>query len=171
MTYSCLITVYICPCIFSSWKNPEEETLYKTCRNSHQINTLSPLKVSAFVFHILQVDTLYETCQKSLQQNNDNKSPALKVHVHLDCTRGSRGEHNSRTMLLPLLKDFPGATSVSLYHTPDLRGMLKRYIPERFNEIIGLSHIKAYVFDDTVIMSGWVKYYVTEFQGPRIFFF
>ncbi|XP_072044367.1 CDP-diacylglycerol--glycerol-3-phosphate 3-phosphatidyltransferase, mitochondrial-like [Amphiura filiformis] len=98
------------------------------------------------------VDTIYQTCQTSSQGTQDK--PPLKVHILLDCTRGSRGKHNSRTMLLPLIKDFPDRASVSLYHTPDLRGRLKELIPERYNEIIGLSHIKAYIFDDTVIMSG-----------------
>lgn len=81
-------------------------------------------------------------------------SPSLEVTVLLDCTRGSRGEHNSRTILLPLLKQFPGRVKVFLYHTPDLRGVLKRLIPERYNEVVGLSHLKVYIFDDTFVTSG-----------------
>lgn len=33
-----------------------------------------------------------------------SRNPNLKVNVLLDYTRGSRGEQNSRTMLLPLLQ-------------------------------------------------------------------
>lgn len=43
---------------------------------------------------------------------------------------------------------------VSLFHTPNLRGLLRLLIPERFNETIGLQHIKVYLFDNNVILSG-----------------
>lgn len=64
------------------------------------------------------------------------------------------GRKNSRTMLLPLLQRFPEQVRVSLFHTPNLRGLLRLLIPERFNETIGLQHIKVYLFDNNVILSG-----------------
>lgn len=64
------------------------------------------------------------------------------------------GRKNSRTMLLPLLQKFPEQVRVSLFHTPNLRGLLRLLIPERFNETIGLQHIKVYLFDNNVILSG-----------------
>lgn len=66
------------------------------------------------------------------------------------------GQINSRTMLLPLLRRFTSQMRVSLYHTPDLRGLLRLLVPQRFNETIGLQHIKVYLFDDSVIISGCV---------------
>ncbi|XP_010617034.1 CDP-diacylglycerol--glycerol-3-phosphate 3-phosphatidyltransferase, mitochondrial [Fukomys damarensis] len=97
------------------------------------------------------VDCLESTLEKSLQA----KFPSdLKVSILLDFTRGSRGRKNSRTMLLPLLQRFPEQVRVSLFHTPNLRGLLRLLIPERFNETIGLQHIKVYLFDDNVILSG-----------------
>uniref|UniRef100_A0A8C5REK5 CDP-diacylglycerol--glycerol-3-phosphate 3-phosphatidyltransferase n=1 Tax=Laticauda laticaudata TaxID=8630 RepID=A0A8C5REK5_LATLA len=81
-------------------------------------------------------------------------SPNFRVSILLDFTRGSRGQKNSRTMLLPLLQRFPDKVRVSLFHTPNLRGLLRHLIPERFNETIGLQHIKVYLFDDNVILSG-----------------
>lgn len=36
-------------------------------------------------------------------KNAVTQNPDLKIKVLLDFTRGSRGEDNSRTMLLPLL--------------------------------------------------------------------
>ncbi|KAM4664675.1 CDP-diacylglycerol--glycerol-3-phosphate 3-phosphatidyltransferase, mitochondrial [Discoglossus pictus] len=81
-------------------------------------------------------------------------SPDLQVSILLDYTRGSRGRKNSRTMLLPLLCRFPDNVRVSLFHTPNLRGLLRLIAPERFNETIGLQHMKVYLFDDNVIMSG-----------------
>uniref|UniRef100_A0A3B4F480 CDP-diacylglycerol--glycerol-3-phosphate 3-phosphatidyltransferase n=1 Tax=Pundamilia nyererei TaxID=303518 RepID=A0A3B4F480_9CICH len=82
------------------------------------------------------------------------RSPDLKVSVLLDYTRGSRGKINSRTMLLPLLQRFTSQMRVSLYHTPDLRGLLRLLVPQRFNETIGVQHIKVYLFDDSIIISG-----------------
>ncbi|KAJ8318716.1 hypothetical protein KUTeg_003807, partial [Tegillarca granosa] len=73
----------------------------------------------------------------------------------LDFTRGSRGkDKSSRTLLLPLLKEFSGIVKVHLYHTPDLRGFLQKILPEKYNETIGLNHIKMYLFDDSFIISG-----------------
>ncbi|XP_005989149.1 CDP-diacylglycerol--glycerol-3-phosphate 3-phosphatidyltransferase, mitochondrial isoform X2 [Latimeria chalumnae] len=97
------------------------------------------------------VECLQNTLETSLQ---DSMTSDLRISILLDFTRGSRGLKNSRTMLLPLLSKFPDQVRVSLYHTPDLRGLLKLLIPERFNETIGLQHIKVYLFDDNVIISG-----------------
>ncbi|RXN02186.1 CDP-diacylglycerol--glycerol-3-phosphate 3-phosphatidyltransferase, mitochondrial [Acipenser ruthenus] len=97
------------------------------------------------------VDCLQEALKRSREER---MAPDLKVSILLDYSRGSRGKKNSRSMLLPLLQRFPGQMRVSLYHTPDLRGVLKTLVPERFNETIGLQHIKVYVFDDNLIISG-----------------
>ena len=59
-------------------------------------------------------------------------------------------------MLLPLLQRFTSQMRVSLYHTPDLRGLLRLLVPQRFNETIGVQHIKVYLFDDSIIISGCV---------------
>lgn len=59
-------------------------------------------------------------------------------------------------MLLPLLQRFSSQMRVSLYHTPDLRGLLRLLVPQRFNETIGVQHIKVYLFDDSLIVSGYV---------------
>uniref|UniRef100_A0A0B7A5S7 CDP-diacylglycerol--glycerol-3-phosphate 3-phosphatidyltransferase n=1 Tax=Arion vulgaris TaxID=1028688 RepID=A0A0B7A5S7_9EUPU len=82
-----------------------------------------------------------------------NGNSDFEVNVLLDCTRGSRGTYNSRSMLRPLLAEFT-SVRVSLFHTPDLRGFLKKIIPDRFNETIGLTHVKVYLFDDSFIISG-----------------
>lgn len=59
-------------------------------------------------------------------------------------------------MLLPLLQRFTSQIRVSMYHTPDLRGLLRLLVPQRFNETIGVQHIKVYLFDDSIIISGYV---------------
>lgn len=90
----------------------------------------------------------------------------LRVEVLLEHTRGSRGEHNSRTMLLPLVQNFSDVVKVSLYHSPSLRGLLKLLLPERFNETVALTHLKVYLTDDTIIMSGSVISFVSFLSLP-----
>lgn len=91
----------------------------------------------------LQVDCL----QKSVKEGKE-------VTVLLDHLRGSRGLPNSRTMLSKLVSDSGGNFKLFLYHTPNLRGLVKRYFPKRFNEGFGLQHMKLFVFDNDVILTG-----------------
>ena len=78
----------------------------------------------------------------------------LQVHVLLDCIRGSRGKVNSRSMLVPLLQSHQERMRVSLYHTPIFNRLFKYVIPEKFNETVGLQHIKIFLFDDDLVVSG-----------------
>jgi CDP-diacylglycerol---glycerol-3-phosphate 3-phosphatidyltransferase len=41
-----------------------------------------------------------------------------------------------------------------MYHTPNLTGLRKKYIPKRINEGWGLQHMKLYGMDDEIILSG-----------------
>ncbi|KAI8044136.1 CDP-diacylglycerol--glycerol-3-phosphate 3-phosphatidyltransferase, mitochondrial [Drosophila gunungcola] len=94
-------------------------------------------------------NAVVQTLRHSLE-----KQTALRLNVLLDFNRGTRGALNSKTMLLPLVHDFASQVQLSLYHTPDLRGMTKRLAPPRWNELLGLQHMKVYLFDDAVIISG-----------------
>ncbi|CAG8534918.1 9627_t:CDS:2 [Funneliformis mosseae] len=87
------------------------------------------------------------------------QSKQLKVHILLDCMRATRIGQTSldkspACLLLPLVKEFPDQVTVSLYHTPDLTGILKQFLPPRFNEGIGLMHIKSFIFDHNLMLSG-----------------
>ena len=93
--------------------------------------------------HFLQVDTL----QNSLQEGK-------KVTLLLDHLRGSRGLPNSKTMLSKLITQSGENFQLYLYHTPNLRGLVKRFFPERFNEGFGLQHTKLFIFDDNVMLTG-----------------
>ncbi|RZC37941.1 CDP-diacylglycerol--glycerol-3-phosphate 3-phosphatidyltransferase, mitochondrial [Asbolus verrucosus] len=91
---------------------------------------------------------------ETVLNNEEFKSGNLKVNVLLDYMRGSRFENNSRTMLQPLLQTNNQNCRVSLYHTPVFRGVLRRITPNRWNELCGLQHMKLYIFDDTLVISG-----------------
>ena len=91
--------------------------------------------------------TIYEAVKSS---NN-----VVEVNILLDYMRGFRGKINSVDMLLPLLQsDVRHRCRVYLYHTPALRDYSKDLIPNRFNELIGLQHMKIYIVDNTLIISG-----------------
>ena len=85
---------------------------------------------------------------------SDQSRPNLHCSVLLDYLRGSRGFPNSRTMVQPLVNDYGDRFKLHLYHTPNLRGLLKWVGPERFNEVMGLQHMKIYIFDNDLILSG-----------------
>lgn len=92
--------------------------------------------------------------QKLLEYGKRNimKNKLLKFHVLLDYQRGTRGEINSVT----LLRDFVSNNQcrVCLYQTPRLFGSWSKALPSRYNEIVGLQHMKLYIADDSVLLSG-----------------
>ncbi|KAJ3290098.1 CDP-diacylglycerol--glycerol-3-phosphate 3-phosphatidyltransferase [Rhizoclosmatium sp. JEL0117] len=96
---------------------------------------------------------LRESLDSALASN-----PSLNVHVLVDQMRGTRPDKNARssstaTLLLPLVKKYPTQTTVSLFEFPS-KNPLTKLVPARFNEAFGLQHIKAYVFDNDVVISG-----------------
>lgn len=85
---------------------------------------------------------------QNVKQNSD-----LKVNILIDYARGTRGEINSKKMLQHLVNQSENVL-LSLYHTPNLRGLTKKVVPARWNELVGLQHMKVYIADNTVIISG-----------------
>ncbi|KAJ2206101.1 CDP-diacylglycerol--glycerol-3-phosphate 3-phosphatidyltransferase [Coemansia sp. RSA 521] len=86
------------------------------------------------------------------------RNTKLQVRVLLDCLRGTRTDSagmSSAALLAPLVQQFgEERVQVFMYHTPALSGLSKQAWPQRYNETFGLQHIKAYIFDDDVIISG-----------------
>ncbi|KAI8825642.1 uncharacterized protein EV422DRAFT_563471 [Fimicolochytrium jonesii] len=90
-----------------------------------------------------------EALHKALANN-----PDLEVTLLLDYFRGTRGSTNSVSLLAPLVEAFRGRVAFRLYHTPALGTLLQKIVPPRFNEGFGLQHMKIYIFDDDVMLSG-----------------
>jgi hypothetical protein len=60
----------------------------------------------------------------------------------------------SVALLRPLLSASavaPNDVGVYLFHAPALSGIIERMLPRRWNELPGVHHIKAYVFDDDIV--------------------
>ena len=76
-----------------------------------------------------------------------------------DALRGTREtpDPSCATLLASLIEEF-GATRVDvrMYHTPNLTGIRKAILPKRINEGWGLQHMKLYIVDNEIIMSGYV---------------
>ena len=75
-----------------------------------------------------------------------------------DALRGTRETPAacSASLLAPLIEEFgPERVEIRMYHTPNLTGLRKKYVPKRVNEGWGLQHMKLYGMDDEIIMSGY----------------
>ncbi|GMT10651.1 hypothetical protein PFISCL1PPCAC_1948 [Pristionchus fissidentatus] len=82
-----------------------------------------------------------------------DENESLDVTILLDFLRGTRGEKEGKSST-NLLTKIAHKAKVYLFHTPELRGALKSILGERNNEIIGLQHMKLYIFDDALLISG-----------------
>lgn len=95
---------------------------------------------------------LLETLDQALRDN-----PTLKVSILTDALRGTREAPNpSSASLLATLVANHGSDRVDIrmFHTPNLTGLKKKWIPRRINEGWGLQHMKLYGIDDEIILSG-----------------
>ena len=88
----------------------------------------------------------------------------LKSHILLDYLRGTRGL-SGRQSSLDALSPILSFTTLSLYKSSLFTRLHNLILPERWNEIIGLQHMKIYIVDDNVLLSGyhpdllrWLKY-------------
>ncbi|XP_063218156.1 CDP-diacylglycerol--glycerol-3-phosphate 3-phosphatidyltransferase, mitochondrial isoform X2 [Bacillus rossius redtenbacheri] len=124
-------------------KEPSEfyDTLLEKCSTAEHRITLASLYLGTGSLE-RKLDRLERTAGR------------LRLTVLLDHTRGSRDRPNSRHVLLPLLAQFQPCCRVCLYHTPLLRRPWRWLLPPRYNELLGLQHMKLYLFDDCVIFSG-----------------
>lgn len=93
--------------------------------------------------------------KKLLQGTKENvmMNKNLKFDVLLDYQRGTRGEVNSVTLLQDFING-PEQCKISLYQTPRLQGSWSKALPSRYNEIVGLQHMKLYIADNSVLLSG-----------------
>lgn len=149
-----------CDCVLGLfWELQSNIVLFVACRwtvcrklySDHRKTVNPPTWKSLFCWTTHAAHEVRDTSVSSAGSYTAQHSPSRMFHC--GCLRHA-GQVNSRTMLLPLLQHFTSQMRVSLYHTPDLRGLLRLLVPQRFNETIGVQHIKVYLFDDSIIISG-----------------
>ncbi len=85
------------------------------------------------------------------------KNPQLQLTILVDALRGTREAAptpSCASLVSRLHAQFPDRVNIRLYHTPNLKGWLKKLVGKRFNEGWGLQHMKIYGFDNDVVLSG-----------------
>lgn len=87
-------------------------------------------------------------CEQALALN-----PQLSISLVFDRLRAMRGNQHLR-MFPSLLGQFPDRMQVSLFACPQSIHPIVSMAPERYREVFGVQHMKIYVFDDTVLLSG-----------------
>ena len=93
-----------------------------------------------------------EALREALESN-----PNLQLSILTDALRGTREDPDPScaTLLAPLISQFGDRVKISMFHTPNLNGWRKKYMPKRINEGWGLQHMKLYGFDDEIMLSGY----------------
>jgi CDP-diacylglycerol--glycerol-3-phosphate 3-phosphatidyltransferase len=95
-------------------------------------------------------------------------NPRLQVDILVDYFRASRSSIDFH----PLKKLFPNQFNAYLYHSPNVGFFKKLLLPNKYNEVFGLNHIKCFIFDNDIILSGanLHKTYFTNRQDRYILF-
>lgn len=122
------------------------ETLKDKIRNAERRIFLSTLYIGK------SERELITTIQETLRAK-----PELTISILTDALRGTREapDPSCASLLAPLIAEFgPDRVEVRMYHTPNLTGLRKKYVPKRINEGWGLQHMKLYGVDDEIILSG-----------------
>ena len=92
----------------------------------------------------------------------------MQVTIVLDHNRSTRpGPTSTASLLLPLIKAYPGRIRVHLFKSPKLKGVMEKVVPRRFDEGWGTWHAKVYGVDDEVIITGYVGTFTS--QSPFMF--
>ncbi|ANQ06747.1 Phosphatidylglycerophosphate synthase [Plasmodium coatneyi] len=88
---------------------------------------------------------------------NNKHIKNLRVDILLDKQRGTRPEGKLKESSVSMLSDlfsYAGDINISLFHNPLLGAVLYNILPYRANEAIGVMHMKVYIGDDRLILSG-----------------
>ncbi|KIX09965.1 uncharacterized protein Z518_01046 [Rhinocladiella mackenziei CBS 650.93] len=102
---------------------------------------------------------LVNTLREALENN-----PNLELSILTDALRGTREDPDPScaTLLAPLISEFGDRVRIFMFHTPNLNGWKKKYMPKRINEGWGLQHMKLYGFDDEIILANLSDDYFTN---------
>ncbi|SBT32739.1 phosphatidylglycerophosphate synthase, putative [Plasmodium ovale wallikeri] len=129
--------------------SPEEffNTLNDMFRNAKERIVISCLYMG--------IGDLEKELVQSIKNNKTIKK--LRVDVLIDKQRGTRPEGKLKESSVSVLsKLFSHGTNVniSLFHNPLLGAILYNILPYRVNEAMGVMHMKVFISDNTLILSG-----------------
>ena len=95
------------------------------------------------------VATLYLGSSHLEKELLESLTTCPEIHILLDGLRGSRGPSSS----IEMVKTYCPNATVDAFVSPLYRGLF-RALPSRANEIVGTQHMKIFVSDDTVLITG-----------------
>ncbi|CAF1306052.1 unnamed protein product [Adineta steineri] len=136
------------------------DVLYEPCDFFKELNkTFSNAKKRIYISSLYFGTDPYEYELIDSIRSALDKDPSVRLVVLLDYLRGSRIDNHqekttSKSMFLPLIQKYSSQVDFYLFHTPLLHGFLRKIIPNRFNESWGVQHMKIYMADNTLIISG-----------------
>lgn len=91
--------------------------------------------------------------------NKIETTPNLKFKMVMDYMRGTRTNRDGISSLLMLkhLKEqhFTRNVRIGFFHHPDTGFLKGKYFGGPMKEIFGVHHIKAHVFDNNVLITGY----------------
>ncbi|KAK0550934.1 CDP-diacylglycerol--glycerol-3-phosphate 3-phosphatidyltransferase [Tilletia horrida] len=98
-------------------------------------------------------DLIHVHLRTALKQN-----PSLKCTILLDALRGTRegsDKASAASLVAALARDFPDQVDARLHLTPRVTStLMRKLLPKRFGEGLGLQHMKLYLADNSLIISG-----------------
>nr|XP_026488187.1 CDP-diacylglycerol--glycerol-3-phosphate 3-phosphatidyltransferase, mitochondrial isoform X1 [Vanessa tameamea] len=121
------------------------DTIYERFKNAKRRISLASLYIGTGELE----KKLLEVTVHNVRNKKD-----LNFHVLLDYQRGTRGKDNSQTLFRQFVNGISDRCHLALYQTPRLHGTWSKALPSRYNEIVGLQHMKLYIADDSIILSG-----------------
>jgi CDP-diacylglycerol--glycerol-3-phosphate 3-phosphatidyltransferase len=93
--------------------------------------------------------TLERKLLETLSQNTE-----IDIHILLDGLRGKRKEGSTNPTSVEMIAKYCPKATIDAFTSPLYTGILKRLLPQRINEIVGTQHMKLFISDDTVLMTG-----------------
>jgi CDP-diacylglycerol--glycerol-3-phosphate 3-phosphatidyltransferase len=83
-----------------------------------------------------------------------SKNDNLDICILLDGLRGNRKGSSSKLSSVEMISTHCPNAKVDAFTSPLYSGIFKALAPQRINEIVGTQHMKLFVADDTVVISG-----------------
>uniref|UniRef100_A0A915I1A3 CDP-diacylglycerol--glycerol-3-phosphate 3-phosphatidyltransferase n=1 Tax=Romanomermis culicivorax TaxID=13658 RepID=A0A915I1A3_ROMCU len=129
-------------------KSPGEfyENLLKLIRNAKRRIILCSLYLGDDELTLKLIDEISSVLEQK---------PDLQLKMLIDFNRSTRKNDNCLKNLKNLMRNFGSdRVQIAFFHTPLLRNWRKNFFPSRWNEIFGVQHMKLYIFDDDLLISG-----------------
>ncbi|CRG98880.1 phosphatidylglycerophosphate synthase, putative [Plasmodium relictum] len=138
-------------------RDPKAKLLFSPNEFFNTLNSMFKNSKNRIVISCLYlgIGELEKELVESIKKNVNIKN--VKVDILLDKQRGTRPEgklKESSVSVLSELFDYCNNININLFHNPLLGAILYNILPYRINEAIGVMHMKVFIGDDILLLSG-----------------